>query len=74
MKRQIEKLSLAKCKTALNRGGVIYSDSEIIMIRDFLYRLAELDYEVFLKMKNREMDFENEKQNEAENSELKDAA
>lgn len=33
-------LSLAVCKDVLNTGSLRYDDGEILLIRDFLYRLA----------------------------------
>lgn len=74
MGKEIEKLSLAKCKSILEKEGSIYTDEQVIEIRDFLYRIAELDYEVFVKTKIREMEFEKEKQATAENDDLKSAA
>lgn len=74
MKNEIQKFSLAKCRSALEKNGSVYTDEQIISIRDFLYRMAQLDYEVYLKLKLREMEFEKEKKNRCENSEIKDAA
>lgn len=61
----MEKFSLAKCKAILNKDGSVYSDTEIIEIRDFLYKLADMDYEVFLKQQKREEDFLKEDLKEA---------
>ena len=55
-----EKISLSKCKTILQKDGSVYTDEDIIEIRDFLYKLAEMDYEVFLKLKKKEETFERE--------------
>jgi hypothetical protein len=55
-----EKMSLNKCKSILQKDGSVYTDEEIIEIRDFLYKLAEMDYEVFLKLKKKEETFERE--------------
>ena len=52
-----EKLSLAHCRKVLNRDGNNYSDEQILEIRDFLYKLATLDYLFFqdyLKKQNQE--------------------
>lgn len=51
-----EKLSLAHCKNILNRNGKNYTDAEVILIRDFLYAMATIDYlfftEQYLKKKS----------------------
>jgi hypothetical protein len=49
----LEKVSLKKCKTILEKDGSVYTEEEVSQIRDFLYMLAELDYNVFLKNKNK---------------------
>lgn len=44
-----------KCKKILNRNGIFYTDEEIILVRDALYKLAQImleDYED-KKMKSR---------------------
>jgi len=33
-------LSLTKCKKKLNRNGIFYTDEEIILIRNVLYKFA----------------------------------
>lgn len=38
-------ITLEKCKKILNSGKRKYKDSEIKEIRDFLYRMAELQIE-----------------------------
>ena len=62
MEKPVEKISLSKCKSVLESDGSKYTDEEVLQIRDFLYMLAELDYKVYLKQKERELEFENEKQ------------
>ena len=48
-------LSLEKCKELLNRDGKSYSDEQILKIRTFLYQLAEIEYEEYIKnLKNEE--------------------
>jgi hypothetical protein len=76
MQTVLEKISLSKCKSILQKDGSVYTDDEILEIRDFLYKLAEMDYEVFLKMKIRDMEFEKSKEAENNNSEteIKQAA
>jgi hypothetical protein len=44
-----KKLSIERCKKTLNRNGRSYSDEQVKKIRDFLYFLAELEYENFLR-------------------------
>ena len=39
-----EKLSLDQCKKILKRDGLNFTDEEVIIIRDFLYALATIDY------------------------------
>jgi hypothetical protein len=38
-----EKLDLETCKKVLNAGNKIYSDEEVLRIRDYLYRLAAIE-------------------------------
>jgi hypothetical protein len=59
-----EKISLGKCKSILESDGSIYSEQEIVEIREFLYLLAELDYDVYLKQKLRDNQFKNKKEND----------
>jgi hypothetical protein len=35
-------LSITKCKKILNRNGIHYTDDEIIILRDALYKLAQI--------------------------------
>ena len=35
-------LSNTKCKKILNRKGVFYTDEEIVLIKETLYKLAEI--------------------------------
>ena len=62
MQNGIEKISLSKCKSILQKDGSVYTDDEVLEIRNFLYKLAEMDYEVFLKLKTREAEFEKQKE------------
>jgi hypothetical protein len=73
MEKPVEKISLGKCKSVLESDGSKYTDEEVLQIRDFLYLLAELDYKVYLKQKQREIDLENEKQ-KTEEEDFKQAA
>jgi hypothetical protein len=59
-----EKISVGKCKFILESDGSIYSEQEIVEIRAFLYLLAELDYDVYLKLKLRDKQFKDKKEND----------
>ena len=39
-------LSITKCKKILNKKGISYTDDEIIMIRNVLYKLGEVVYKI----------------------------
>jgi hypothetical protein len=43
-----QKFTLAKCKAILNKGDNNYSDEDIIPVRDLLFDLAEINYNVFV--------------------------
>lgn len=64
MQGDFEKMSLSKCKSALQKDGSVYSDEEVLKIRDFLYRLAEIEYEAFQRHKLRDLEFEKLKSEE----------
>lgn len=34
-------ISITKCKLILNKNGIIYTDEEILKIRQVLYKVAE---------------------------------
>ena len=55
-------LSITESKKILNRAGLNYTDEEINMIREFIYVLAEIDCENFM----RHLQEEKEKQNSDE--------
>lgn len=44
-------LSLTKCKKILNKNGIIYTDEEIIMIRNVLYKFAKVYHKHQIKKK-----------------------
>lgn len=44
-------LLITECKKKLNKNGVHYSDAEIEVIRNVLYKLADINYQL-LKTKN----------------------
>jgi len=73
MEKEVEKISLSRCKSVLESDGSKYTNEEVLEIREFLYMLAELDYQVYLKQKQRELEFENEKQ-KTEEENFKQAA
>lgn len=39
--------SLSKCKSTLQKDDSVYSDEQVIEIKNFLYKLAEMDYSIF---------------------------
>lgn len=71
MKAGSEKISLIKCRLILEKDGSRYSDEEVLEIREFLYMLAELDYEVYLRRKVKE---KNQKDRNDDNESFKEAA
>jgi len=42
-------LSITKCKKILNTNGFFYTDEEILMIRNTLYKLAEVYHKYLQK-------------------------
>lgn len=44
---QTEKLDLETCRKILNAGDQQFSDEEVIRIRDYLYKLAEIECRFF---------------------------
>ena len=64
MEKPIEKISLSKCKSVLESDGSKYTDEEVLQIRDYLYMLAEIEHEVYMRKRNREKEFEKEQQEE----------
>jgi len=40
-----DKIPLSKCKQILKEMGVIYTDEEILSVRDWLYDLAAITYD-----------------------------
>ena len=49
-----KKLSIANCQKVLSKDGSKYTDEEVRMIRDFLYQMAWLDYNIYTNGKNNE--------------------
>lgn len=69
--------SLSKCKSILQKDGSVYTDEQVIEIKNFLYKLAEMDYSIFLKQKIRELEFKKLKEEQNliyKEEELKQAA
>ena len=51
----VEKFSLVECKKILNGDGIEYTDEEeVIMVRDFLHQLAEINYLYYLEWKQKQ--------------------
>jgi hypothetical protein len=44
-------LSLEVSKTILNKHGIIYTDEEIVIIREFMYRVAEITAAYYRRLK-----------------------
>lgn len=49
-----DRIPVAKCKKILNADGHNYTDEQVLLIRDFLYSLAIVDYYVNEKMTKEE--------------------
>jgi hypothetical protein len=47
----IERIPLAICREILNADGNNFSDEEVIIARDFLYQMAELNHLCFINYK-----------------------
>lgn len=45
--RKKKKLSIEYCKSILNKDGYNYTDEQVEQIRDFLYLLADIQYQHF---------------------------
>jgi hypothetical protein len=52
-------LSIEKCKKILLQGGATYTEDEVKEIRKLLYKLSELDYQLFTAQKTKENDNSN---------------
>ncbi len=46
-------ISIAESKKILNQNGFHYTDEEVEVIRDFLYKLAEIDLTLFKRKQER---------------------
>ena len=58
---ETEKISLKKCKAILQKDGSVYTDEEVSQIREFLYKIANLEHEVYQKTKQKELEILEEK-------------
>lgn len=47
-------LSIEKCKKILQQNGQIYSDEQVKQIRHQLYKLANLEYQLFKTIKDKQ--------------------
>lgn len=66
-----EKLPLEYCRRILNQGGLNFSEEEVILIRDFLYAMAEIDYLYFTEeVLNKEKQIQNQKNHEQNSDSL----
>lgn len=53
----MEKLPLKKYKTILEKGGLKYTDDEVLGTIEFLFLIAGMDYEIYSKRQKRELQF-----------------
>lgn len=51
--KKVIPLSLEKCRKILEQNGNKYMDDEILKIRKLLYKLGELEYQLFSDLKKR---------------------
>jgi len=51
-----KQLSLERCRKILEESGKKYTDEEIIKIRRLLYKLGNLDYQLFSQLKTKQYD------------------
>lgn len=57
--KQMQMLSVARCKAILEKEGLSHSTEEVLLIRDFLYMLAEYEFAAYLNEKRRDLEFDN---------------
>jgi hypothetical protein len=58
-------LSIEKSKELLNRDGLNYTDEEVKKIREFIYILAEIDYQLFKRKQDERLSqFQSENNNQ----------
>lgn len=44
-----KRISIEKCKKALKTTGRNYTDEQLLQIREFLYQLAEIEYNAYIR-------------------------
>ena len=60
-------LTIEKSKEMLNKDGLNYTDEEVKKIREFIYILAEIDYQLFKRKQDERLNqFQKENNNKAE--------
>ena len=60
-------LTIEKSKEMLNRDGLNYTDEEVKQIREFIYILAEIDYQLFKRKQDERLNqFQSENKTEVE--------
>lgn len=52
-------LSLQRCKKILEQDGNKYTDEEVLKIRKLLYKLGNLEYQLFTELKSKQHDKRN---------------
>ncbi len=51
--KQLTMLNLEVCKKILQKNGATYTDEEVKQIRQLLYKLGKLDYQLFTTLKTK---------------------
>jgi len=52
--KKVTLLSIEKCRKILEETGNKYMDDEILKIRKLLYKVCELEYQLFTDLKKRQ--------------------
>ncbi|HSH66543.1 MAG TPA: hypothetical protein VLB84_12325 [Bacteroidia bacterium] len=50
-----KRLSLTECKKILNANGILYTDEEVIEIRNWMYHMAEIVFETMEKEETKQI-------------------
>ena len=53
-----EEITLKMMREYLNKNESHLSDEQLVSIREYLFELAQIDYEIFIKNEVKEMDME----------------
>jgi hypothetical protein len=61
-------VSLERCREIAKKHGYVYSDKELETIRDFLYKLASVEYKMY------QDEYENKKSNHLHTSVIRRAS